>query len=194
MAGDQGCYLRREAPEEQSVDTLDDLSLLAGRVQQAVLVGDNGPFATLIPDLDSFVRLVHRGPPIEFDDLRQESLLALWSAFEKGKYDDLRAFGPWFCKLVDRVGIDLYHRVARWPQPLTDVESARLESRDVDIVSLLEDLGLDSTDRQLVVRRYVLGEKVEVIAREWRRCPGTIYRQLSRIRSTIQRAISEKQS
>jgi RNA polymerase sigma-70 factor (ECF subfamily) len=132
-------------------------------------------------------------------DVLQETNLTLWEKAQE--YDPTRPFLPWAYRVAYLQVLAYRKRCARnrllFDEQLVSELAEQALDRDVDLDLRLEALGdcmgrLPGPRREMIDRRYRLGESVDQIARQIRKTPNVVAASLYRIRKTLLECIESK--
>lgn len=132
-------------------------------------------------------------------DVLQETNLALWD--KARDYDPARPFLPWAYRIAYLQVLAYRKRCVRsrlvFDEDLVSELADQVLSRDVDLEGRLEALGdcmskLPGARREILDRRYVLGESVDQIARRVGKAPNVVAASLYRIRKVLLECIEAR--
>jgi len=132
-------------------------------------------------------------------DVLQETNLALWD--KARDYDPARPFLPWAYRIAYLQVLAYRKRCVRsrlvFDEDLVSELADQVLSRDVDLEGRLEALGdcmakLPGPRREILDRRYVLGESVDQIAGRLGKAPNVVAASLYRIRKVLLECIEAR--
>ncbi|MDD6214142.1 MAG: sigma-70 family RNA polymerase sigma factor [Firmicutes bacterium] len=166
-------------------------------IADGIIKKDERAFGALVDKYGGLIKSIVRYHLSDFpsyiEDCENDILLALWqnmAHYDTGK----NSLKNWIGAVSKYKCID-YKRKYYKELEMENIEDRIIAQNDVyeslkeDVQSLLA--GLSEADRELFYRRYILGERVEEIARRSGRNAAILYNRLSRGRKKLKRCIKE---
>lgn len=166
-------------------------------IADGIIKKDERAFGALVDKYGGLIKSIVRyhlsAFPSYIEDCENDILLALWqnmARYDAGK----NSLKNWIGAVSKYKCID-YKRKYYKELETENIEDKIIAQNDVyeslkeDVQSLLA--GLSDSDRELFYRRYILGERVEEIARSSGKNAAFLYNRLSRGRKKLKRCIKE---